>query len=413
VRGQEGTLDGEGEDIKPTKVHLQVFDGMCHVLTVFTFIDPAHYAYNAIGDFVKRVIDEPEDLVDSEPFPLPTHLSSLQNSTENFSATPTHSPPPETVDSASDDSQPTVITDEMSESPVDTHPPNGLNGSSSLTPTPSPPPRKLVNLHRKKKHTIVRAPFVDSMIRERVNISGVPRPMELESALSILRIPPSKIGKISESPVVRWLTGMQLYDKKYKRAFGKASRDRERNQVAWEGVLEHARKVGVPVDEWVEGEGEVEMGRRGAEGENQDPDEGEMDGERGHWVESRRWGPLDLKHERPPPTAICGRRDNIDSITLLRTSLQFSRQPRSDQSVPPTSAELKGDTSEALRDALNPSGKGEPPKLSAAEQQVRKTRLGSHGVKVWSGIMNHYYDRSKKKVKDSAKAAKRTATDSA
>lgn len=29
----------------PTKVHLQVFDGMCHVLTVFTFHDAVRFSF--------------------------------------------------------------------------------------------------------------------------------------------------------------------------------------------------------------------------------------------------------------------------------------------------------------------------------------------------------------------------------
>lgn len=52
---------------QPTKVHLQIFDDMCHVLTLFAFTTPAKYAYRAIASFIKHVTGAPTNLI--EPFP--------------------------------------------------------------------------------------------------------------------------------------------------------------------------------------------------------------------------------------------------------------------------------------------------------------------------------------------------------
>ncbi len=55
VWGPSKSLIGRMENIEkfkvPTKVHLQVFDGMCHVLTVFTFHDAVRFqSFGLRGD---------------------------------------------------------------------------------------------------------------------------------------------------------------------------------------------------------------------------------------------------------------------------------------------------------------------------------------------------------------------------
>ena len=48
------------------------------------------------------------------------------------------------------------------------------------------------------------------MIRERVDIHGVVRPMEPKEEIEALNIPPQEIGIIKEAPVMRWLAGQEL-----------------------------------------------------------------------------------------------------------------------------------------------------------------------------------------------------------
>ncbi|KAK0546499.1 hypothetical protein OC846_003858 [Tilletia horrida] len=52
----------------PTKVHFQLYDDQCHVLTVFAFTTQAKYAFRAIASFVKHVTGAKTSVLDM-PFP--------------------------------------------------------------------------------------------------------------------------------------------------------------------------------------------------------------------------------------------------------------------------------------------------------------------------------------------------------
>ncbi|GAC76754.1 arylacetamide deacetylase [Moesziomyces antarcticus T-34] len=54
-------------DSQPTKVHLQVYDQMCHVLTAFAFTSQSRFAYRAVASFVKHVTGAPTNI--KNPFP--------------------------------------------------------------------------------------------------------------------------------------------------------------------------------------------------------------------------------------------------------------------------------------------------------------------------------------------------------
>ncbi|KAG7449017.1 uncharacterized protein BT62DRAFT_657849 [Guyanagaster necrorhizus] len=50
-------------------VHLQIFDGMCHVLAVFSFTNSAKYAYRSTAEFARHVTDSGEAHPSRKPFP--------------------------------------------------------------------------------------------------------------------------------------------------------------------------------------------------------------------------------------------------------------------------------------------------------------------------------------------------------
>ncbi|SJX61885.1 uncharacterized protein (N-terminal fragment), partial [Sporisorium reilianum f. sp. reilianum] len=54
-------------DSQPTKVHLQIYDQMCHVLTAFAFTSQSRFAYRAVASFVKHVTGAPTNI--KNPFP--------------------------------------------------------------------------------------------------------------------------------------------------------------------------------------------------------------------------------------------------------------------------------------------------------------------------------------------------------
>ncbi|CDS01955.1 uncharacterized protein SPSC_03047 [Sporisorium scitamineum] len=59
--------NAEKYDSQPTKVHLQIYDQMCHVLTAFAFTSQSRFAYRAVASFVKHVTGAPTNI--KNPFP--------------------------------------------------------------------------------------------------------------------------------------------------------------------------------------------------------------------------------------------------------------------------------------------------------------------------------------------------------
>ncbi|SPO21988.1 uncharacterized protein UTRI_01978_B [Ustilago trichophora] len=59
--------NAEKYDSQPTKVHLQIYDQMCHVLTAFAFTSQSRFAYRGVASFVKHVTGAPTNI--KNPFP--------------------------------------------------------------------------------------------------------------------------------------------------------------------------------------------------------------------------------------------------------------------------------------------------------------------------------------------------------
>lgn len=150
------------------------------------------------------------------------------------------------------------------------------------------------------------------MIRERVDINGHVRPMEPKSAIPALQMRPSKIGIIKERPVRRWADGQNAVDKKYRRAAEKVIKKRRKLEAKAERMLADAREQGLLLenDSIYRKEGAEEAKRKGVKRADSGGDSILSTISRRIDVD-RRWGPLDLQNERPPPTAIAARRDTV------------------------------------------------------------------------------------------------------
>lgn len=158
------------------------------------------------------------------------------------------------------------------------------------------------------------------MIRERVDINGHVRPMEPKSAIPALQMRPSKIGIIKERPVRRWADGQNAVDKKYRRAAEKVIKKRRKLEAKAERMLADAREQGLLL------ENDSIYRKEGAEAKRKGVKRADSGGDSILSTISRRidvdrrWGPLDLQNERPPPTAIAARRDTVcitDMILFL------------------------------------------------------------------------------------------------
>jgi hypothetical protein len=143
------------------------------------------------------------------------------------------------------------------------------------------------------------------MIRERIDIHGVVRDMETRGEVPALQMKREELGLIKEAPTLRWLEGQELWDKRFKRAAKRVLRNREKVKSKAQRMLDNARDQGLllsrehaPVVSNLRAEA---MQRRGSSRDTID----------GIIQEDRRWGPLDLDDEDPPPSAIAKRRDTV------------------------------------------------------------------------------------------------------
>lgn len=140
------------------------------------------------------------------------------------------------------------------------------------------------------------------MIRERVDIHGVARPMETAEEIPALKMRPGQIGIIKEGPTIRWLKGQEDWDKRYKRSAERVMKRRSKIEAKTKLFLDNARAQGL-----------ILTGER----PKVEPSSSRLHDESDRIQEDRRWGPLDLDDERPPPTAIANRRDTVGNMNLV------------------------------------------------------------------------------------------------
>ncbi|EPQ59012.1 alpha/beta-hydrolase [Gloeophyllum trabeum ATCC 11539] len=379
----------------PTKVHLQVYDGMCHVLTVFTFTDSAKYAYRSISQFIRHVTIRSEEEVANNAFPElhkpPTEVSLGDGDSDDF-----HSRRPrlgelrgKTPKEALDKVRSTVDTPTEFElfdhnKAMATKEVN--KGQADFVPGASEVEEAL----RKVAQGEEDVPDV-LMIRERVDIHGKVRAMEPREEVEALKLKPSEIGVIKEDPCRRWLTGQELWDKKFRRQAIGVVRRRRKYEARAEEMLANARAQGLQLAE----DGSVVNLAVSPSRLSIPPEHREMQSE-------RRWGPLDLERETPPPSAICKRRDTPEALALIKKSIYYSA-PSTHRTMP----KLK--VSDAVRAAFDPNDHPtHAPRQSVSEQQLTQ-RAPIHGLSIWTAILTIFMRKSSQKARDGRDKAKHVA----
>lgn len=295
----------------PTKVHLQVYDGMCHVLTVFTFTSSADYAYHSIAEFAKHVTRRSVEHLDRNPFPI------LQQ-----------------------------------------------------TPGPDVPPCVMND----RSGDVL-------MIRERVDINGRVRSMEPKEDITALQLRPSEIGIIKEETLVKWLEGQEEWDRRFKYRATKVMKNRKKIEAKADSMIKNARLRGL----LLAGEKDDLVER---------PRAGRSSAAHGAIQENRRWGPLDLVGEQPPPTAIAARRDTREALALLKKSI-YHTAPATHKTIP------RVKTVDVVLAAFDPNDAPfRPPRQSVSEQQVRTGMRCIHGMQMWHSIMSYFGRKVAVKAKE-------------
>ncbi|KZT38355.1 alpha/beta-hydrolase [Sistotremastrum suecicum HHB10207 ss-3] len=341
----------------PTKVHLQVFDGMPHVMTVYSFYRPVKYAYRAIADFVKHVTDHPSHVVQQDPFPAVDGAHSRPDS--------------ESEDGTDDDES--VVSPGRYDNTSQTASSRLEEKRNTISETPSAP--------LSKKGSSNGAPdVVQGFIRERVDLKGTTRPLEPASEIPAMQLPLREIGLIKERPANRWLQGQGKWDHRFRRKAEKIVKKRIRNSEKADRIVRNATMRGL-LDDLTES------------GPHQGDD----------WESRRRWGPLDLRGENPPPSAIAGRRDTSDSIALLKASIRARAGTRASNA--PHAPEVT--TLERVQSMADDEDPTSVPQFSVSEKQVHPNMMPMHGLNIWAGIMRIF---TKKSEKGSPKSKTRRAS---
>jgi hypothetical protein len=128
--------------------------------------------------------------------------------------------------------------------------------------------------------------------------------MEPKEDIPSLQLRPSEIGIIKEETLFKWLEGQEEWDRRFKYRATKVMKNRKKFEAKANSMLKNARQRGLLLA-----------------GESDDPVERPIAGRssvtHGAIQEDRRWGPLDLVDEQPPPTAIAARRDTVSFVIKI------------------------------------------------------------------------------------------------
>lgn len=415
--------DAQRFNSQPTKVHLQVYDGQPHVLTLFSFTTSARFAYRAIASFVKHVTGAPTNVIN--PFPHLENSSSLDRPNSDAPSNPrTH----KTMVSNTSSEHHQTSNGKPIVAPIDTEhlmkqidtpemmsPETAESSSSHLqesnnTPTPVDAPIKGDSLRQKKRRDVTlgikndydgqvplrRPTYVQEMIRERVDIRGQLRPLEEEHLLQALQVPIDDIGRIKHGPVKRYLTGQELWDKKFKRTAKKVDRERAKNEAKAYAMLEQAAREGLLDEEQM-----AKAAKEAKEKKNGNHQQDETWFDDG-WADLASFGPLDLLGEVPPPSAVAGRRDTPDALELIRQSLHMrAYRLRAGEEAAEVGAKVSYGTDRVGKGAKSKVKArhftGAKWKQSVAERQVETK--GNYGLQAWGGAMNYFTGKSNEKSK--------------
>ncbi|KAI0692106.1 Alpha/Beta hydrolase protein [Cytidiella melzeri] len=344
IRDLYPALNGIEERFGPTQVHLQVYDDAAHTLPIlFAFTTPAKYCFRAIATFIRHV----------------TGMSAATNSDNILDIPITHSPPT---------TPGLLVSDSLTLSPIasNTTPPqssrplnrrqtlkrafstrvsrastllkghhknttsdasnaeppdqqSGIEASSSVN---REQPEKVRSedtagprfygsgmqepddgVRRAGEPSVYENP-IRNMIRERVSIHGVVRPLEPEDQLQAFSLPSELIGVVSELAMRRYIDAQAKFGKKFSKTYKDIEKRRNKH-------LAKAKKNGMPNTIQLQAYLDQEKGQI---------NKGIADGliTTGSW--SWAWA-LDMD-ERPPASSIVARRDTREAIQLARIADQ-------------------------------------------------------------------------------------------
>lgn len=154
------------------------------------------------------------------------------------------------------------------------------------------------------------------MIRERVDICGKVRPMEPREKLAALQLAASEIGLLKEAPALRWAAGQDKWDRVYSKHAERVLKQKSRNEEKAKHMLQSAVEQGFVHSSHGRSDDDCGVAVKQEKHLRKKTSLGKIQAE-------RRWGPLDLEDERPPASAIAGRRDTVSNRLSTHLWVKF------------------------------------------------------------------------------------------
>ncbi|KAF7950269.1 hypothetical protein EAE96_007558 [Botrytis aclada] len=164
----------------PTDVQLQVWDDLCHVPPTLSFTRPAKHMYRSIAQFGAWALAKAQQ----------TGIEILDD--DDISV----------ISKSSDSGE-----DAQKEKPESTEEVAGSIGTIGKAGDPLPP-------------------FIDHMVRQRVDRHGNIFPLEPADKLPACNIPPNDVGVIKPGPVKKWMAVKTKFDTKYAKDKRKIQKNR-------------------------------------------------------------------------------------------------------------------------------------------------------------------------------------------
>ncbi|GJN91644.1 hypothetical protein Rhopal_004667-T1 [Rhodotorula paludigena] len=298
------------KEYPPTKVHFQIYDEVCHDLPLFSFTTPAKYCYRAMASFARWVTTpagETPDTVTPDGMRLPVERD------------PNH---PDA----------TTLQTPQTSAPTSRAPSVSGKKRSKDEKRSDPPPLPVRDLEKtiySSTQPFNRPDYVDGMIRERVSITGVVRPMEPESEMSMLHLDPEDLGLIKENAVKRYLAGKAILERKFRRTYAKVQKTRERHLK--KSMQEEAMRITKRVDELKKQQEQEQRHGSGSSGGRPDPSKLDpnkppkvtnspepLDIEQTSGASIGLEGIWELHGEHPPPSSLAGRKDTAEARKLAK-----------------------------------------------------------------------------------------------
>ncbi|ORX35612.1 hypothetical protein BD324DRAFT_652162 [Kockovaella imperatae] len=422
------SLNGIEKRYGPTYVHLQVYDGCCHDLALFSMTKPARGLFRAIASFARYVTPQaPGSLAISRTSDIPV-AESRRASSSDYSTKAAECDlrtQSKFIEETSNQGPETdrILTEALTEKPdsglsspihssakslarlpmteVQSTQSSQASGyetpfNTSSRPYTVPLPRTapapdrgvsgddagprfgdeeddLANRDSRAAPGTAgysgvyrgQDAFTNYMIRERVAVDGKCRPLEPESKLAAMTMPRDEIGCIKEGAALRYLNGQALWDKKFKHAIKTVQRHRKKN-------LKQAREKDSKKirDMWAERAKEARAKHLHAPSDSQSSTRTSSDMETDGW-ETNDESALPERHHRHQ----FGHADKALNIPENMLDKSWSwKWALEDEAPPPSAVVSRRDFGEARRLAL------------MADRMDSEHASPVHGLSIWVGL---------------------------